>query len=450
MGRKILISESEKKQILSLYYILNEQDPMSQYGGTYTREPLPSDWTGPTGTQIQRDSPQIYQANVQNLKSDEEKKMQDEANSLKIKYANRIPYTFYYKTENTIFKEWVEQKITSLDAPSYCEKNILPYTIDFFKKYFDYKSNPQIIEKIKTISEKNGTSSKLMLNDNYIKKTIDKLLNEYLPSITFDLDFEYNRKNPNTIAYVYPSKLDGLVHICAMSKLFVYGYKLGDISDWKETITHEIGHLIDGYFASKKIYVHATDDGNSSLFSNKIVTYPHENINLNFLNLLDSDKEYVENPTEQFTRFKILFDILSPFGFKIDSTFEEFRESLYKSFKNDYLAIGPDGCEVSFVNDVIKLNCEDGTKIIKTEKDFLNVWSYYEGSSDYMNNSSLYWLFRYYTTIKFIQSSSVERLQPDYEINLRRMYDDFMNKYVMDGKIKSSDSASTPPNYPSA
>ena len=454
MGKKILISESEKKQILSLYYVLNEQDPMSQYGGTYVREPLPSDWTGPTGTQIQRDSPQIYQQNIEQSKKDiesaEEKKLQDEANSLKIKYANRIPYRTYYKTTNNIFKEWVRQKITSLDVPSYCEKNVLPYSINFFKKYFDYKTNPQIIEKIKKISSKNKTSSKLLLNDEYIKKTIDKLLNEYLPNIKFELNFEYNRKNPGTMAYVVPSWLNGTVYICAMSEtLFIYGYKLSDISFWKETVTHEIGHLIDGYFADKEIYVYSTDNGNS-LFSSKVITYPHENVSFNFINLLDSDKEYLEEPTEQFTRFKILFDILSPFGLSVGSTFEEFKESLKKSVSNDYLTIGPDGCKVNFINDSIKVDCNNDTKIITTDKDFLSVWSYYEGSSDYMSNSSLYWLFRNYTTIKFIKDSLVERVKVDYEINLRKMYDDFTNNYVMDDKIKSNSPSLVKPNYPSA
>jgi hypothetical protein len=141
-----------------------------------------------------------------------------EFNELKKKYNKILPVKEYYTTNNPYFGNWVETRIKNLNPIGHANK-FLSKSKDFFKKYFDYNTTPEILDKISKISEKNGGYS----SHNQIKKTIDGLLNSYFNKLNFVLDFNFNEKS-DAIMYVIPTDLDGKIYICALSDTIFGGF----------------------------------------------------------------------------------------------------------------------------------------------------------------------------------------------------------------------------------
>lgn len=439
MGKKFIITESEKKEILSLYGIINEQDPMSKYGGDYQREELPSDYLGPKGSFEKNYTPQVYTANVesekQTEKEKEQRRIEDEAKSLIATYSKKLPKNTYYTINNQIFKDWFKNKIESLNFLKYLEENVLNYAKDFFKKYFDYNSNPAIIQKIIDIATKNGS---LMVVEDRVKKTIDKLLSEYFNKIKLVFDYDYNEGNPTTVAYVYPFDLDGKIYICVFGGSIMYNYEFDSIDTLKETILHELGHLVDGYFNMMGIKFHSSDGG--VVNTKRKSEFPHADMIKDFLKF---DDPYKKDTDEQFTRLKILFDILSMEGYKTGSSFDEFKNSMSRAINNQKLSFGGNGCDSKIIGDYIQINeeCPDLSDLSEEYK-FLTIWSDLDDKG-WESNPSLDWLFENYAIINFT-TKLPEKIKVDLKYDLKKLYNDMTNEYVENINNSSSDS----PNYP--
>ena len=182
---KPLISEQELPSLSSIRKV-NQSDYMPK-----------SDYLGAGGQFEKNYTPQMSKQNV-DIITEPLKKFE----ILKKKYSTTLPQEEYYTSKNSFFQEWVQSRIKSL-KPISQSKKFLPYVKDFFKQYFDYNRNPEIINKISKISEKNGGNN----SPEKIKSTIDSLLNTYLNQLSFVLKFEYNEVQLNTMMFVYPSNL---------------------------------------------------------------------------------------------------------------------------------------------------------------------------------------------------------------------------------------------------
>jgi hypothetical protein len=199
--------------------LISEQDPPFDVRKINQSDYMPkSDYLG-TGGQFQ----QNYAKETTKSNLDTQSKNMIEFNELKKKYNNILPVEEYYTTTNPYFRGWVESRIKSLNPIEHAKK-FVPYVKDFFKQYFDYNKNPDIINKISEISKKNGG----YFSDKQIKRTIDSLLNSYFNKLNFVLDFDFNEKS-RAIMYVYPSNLDGKIYICALSDSIFGGFKLNQI-----------------------------------------------------------------------------------------------------------------------------------------------------------------------------------------------------------------------------
>lgn len=262
------------------------------------------------------------------------------------------------------------------------------------------------------------------------------------------MDFEYNEKNPNTMMYVMPAKLDATVYICALNQSLIGpGYTFKDPRIWKESVLHEIGHLVDGYFNMSGIKFYSSDSGKKGF--SKLVPYPHQSSSSNFFDFkfdeLDSDNEYRQKPSEQFTRFKILFDILSKKGLKINSNLYTFIDSFQKSLDDETITIGYNICNTKIGGGILTVdNTCESLKDVSTKKDFLPIYV------DNYTNASLYWLFSVYTDINIINSNNaIELNKVNYTINLNNMYQDWKNEYVLNTDKTNLNSKSFP-DYPTA
>jgi len=433
---KFVITESEKKEILSMYGILSEQDPMSQYGGTYQREELPSDYLGPRGNFEKNTTPKVYQTGVESDKQaaedKEKKRIEDEAKSLIATYSKKIPRKAYYTSDNETFKDWVHDKIKSLNLAEYLEKNILSYAKDFFKKYFDYKSNPAIVKKIIDIATKNGS---LMVGEDRVKKTIDKLLSEYFNEINFVYDFDYNETNPGTLAYVYPFDLSGTMYICAFGSMIKDNYEFETDDYLKETVLHELGHLVDGYFNMMGIKFHSSDGG--VVNTKRKSEYPHSDIVPDFFKFEDP---YQADTDEQFTRLKILFDILSKEGYKTGSSFDEFKNSISMAINKLRLKFGSYArCKAEIIGDYIQINedCPDLSDLNEKNKTLTILTDL--DDIEYETNNSLSWLFTNYAILNYT-GKLAEKVKVDLKYDLKKLYNDMVNEYVENINNSSSDS----------
>jgi|LakMenE18May11ns_1017448.scaffolds.fasta_scaffold9948256_2 hypothetical protein len=440
--------------------LISEQDPPFDVRKINQSDYMPkSDYLGAGGQFQQNNTRQISKKTIEDnpdlkLKRDIElanAKIKKDFESLKIKYAQEIPYKEYYTSQNSLFQKWVQQKIKNLNPTQYAKSNFLNKSINFFKKYFDYKSKPEIINKIITISKKNGVP----VSEDKVKHEIDNLISTYLPSISFKLDFNYNEKNPNTMMYVYPSLVDGIVYICTFSDyLFGEGYKLDNPGIWEESVLHEIGHLVDGYFNENGIKFHSSDNGIIS--SNKKSEYPHSlsssNSSSSFLDFdkifpdpdSDTQIDYRVDKQEQFTRFKVLFDTLSKKGLKINSNLNKFIDSFKQCLYDYTIMIGYDGCGTKIENGILILDetCES-LNSVESKKDFLPIYV------NTYNNASFYWLFSYYTTIDIIKPTRYpEKNKIKYSIDLNKMYNGWKNEYVMN--IPDKQSQDIIPDFPTA
>lgn len=450
MSKKFIITEEEKLSILKQYGIISEQsDPPTTTRRTINRDqPMPMISTKSTSDYFGKDNSfeknYVSQVTTKNdsYQSNPILKQEQEFQELKSKYKNEVPYKEYYTSKNELFKEWVRKRIRNLNPVKYAStfKN---ESIEFFKNYFDYNSKPEIIKKIVSISSKNGTD----VSESFVKKTIDKLINDYLPRVLFVLDFEFNKDDPKAMMYVRPTELDGIVHICAFNKHLIGDYYiLSSPEIWKETVLHEIGHLVDGYFNMLGIKFYSSDGGKKGF--SKLVQYPHKLSSSNFFDFkfgdLDLEKKYRQRPSEQFTRFKVLFDILSKKGLKINSDLSTFIVSFQKSL-NDGTISTKNNCETKIDGGILTFSstCED-LKDVYTKTDFLEI---YVG---FYVNSSISWLFENYTNINIVNpNNSIEQIKVEYTINLNDMYQDWKNEYVLNIDKTNVDSKSSP-DYPTA
>jgi hypothetical protein len=442
--------------------LISEQDPPFDVRKINQSDYMPkSDYLGAGGQFQQNNTRQTSKQSIDNqiennpelkAKSDLEKaniKLKKDFEVLKRKYAEEIPYEEYYTSKNKLFQNWVQQKIKNLNPTEYAKSNFLNKSINFFKKYFDYKSKPEIINKIITISKKNGVP----VSADKVKHEIDNLISTYLPSISFKLDFNFNEKS-NAMMYVYPSLVDGIIYICTFSGyLFGEGYKLDNFGIWEESVLHEIGHLVDGYFNENGIKFHSSDNGKPS--SNKKSEYPHSSSSSNSSSFLDFDKifpdpdfdteiDYRVDNLEQFTRFKVLFDTLSKKGLKINSNLSKFIDSFKQCLYDYTIMIGYEGCGTKIENGILILDetCES-LNSVKSKKDFLPIYV------NFYNNSSFYWLFSYYTTIDILKPTRYpEKNKIKYSIDLNKMYNDWKNEYVMNIDRKQTQSTDT--DFPTA
>jgi len=424
---KPLISEQELPSLSSIRKV-NQSDYMPK-----------SDYLGAGGQFEKNYTPQMSKSNL-----DTQIKFITEFNELKKKYANSIPYEEFYTSVNPYFREWVISNIKKLNPERFARIESLPQAISFFKKYFDSHLKPEIIDKIMTISNKNGSP----VSKEKVNEVINKLLSSYLPSISFKLDFDYNEKHPGTLAFVYPSKVDGIIYLCGISGLFRKVDEFGPPTIWNETILHEVGHLVDGFFESKGIYFHSSDKGKPS--SSKISSYPHSSLSKSFLDLdtiitdFDGKSEYRTDKMEQFTRFKILFNALSRKGLKINSTLDEFIDSLRQCLKDEIIIIGYNRCTTKIKNGILTVDksCRS-LDSIKSKNDTLSIYV------DLYSAPSLDWLFSNYTTIKILKPKAMFELPTvEYSIDLNKMYDDWKNEYVMNTPEKQSQD--TMPDFPTA
>ena len=424
---KPLISEQELPSLSSIRKV-NQSDYMPK-----------SDYLGAGGQFEKNYTPQMSKSNL-----DTQTKFITEFNELKKKYANSIPYEEFYTSINPYFREWVISNIKKLNPERFARIESLPQAISFFKKYFNSHSKPEIIDKIMTISNKNGSP----VSKEKVSQVIDELFSSYLPSISFKLDFDYNENKRRSLAFVYPSKVDGIIYLCALSGLFKNVNEFSSTIIWNETVLHEVGHLVDGFFESKGIYFHSSDKGKAS--SSKISSYPHSSLSKSFLDLdtiitdFDENAEYRTNEMEQFTRFKVLFNTLSRKGLKINSTLNEFIDSFTQCLKDDIIIIGYNRCQTRIKNGILTVDKSCiSLDSIKSKKDTLNIYV------DSYSAPSLDWLFSNYTTIKILKpKASFELPQVNYSIDLNKMYDDWKNEYVMN--IDDKQSQDTIPDFPTA
>jgi hypothetical protein len=422
--------------------LISEQDPPFDVRKVNQSDYMPkSDYLGPQGQFQQNYAKETTKSNL-----DTQSKNIIEFNELKKKYNKILPVEEYYTTNNPYFRGWVESRIKSLNPIEHAKK-FVSYVKDFFKQYFDYNTNPDIINKISEISKKNGG----YFSDEQIKRTIDSLLNSYFNKLNFVLDFDFNEKN-RAIMYVRPYDLDGKIYICALSSSIFGGFKLGDDATWKESILHEVGHLVDGYFSRNDIKFYSSDGGKNS--TSKVAAYPHKSMSKSFLDFnkiidVNTYSVYQEDKAEQFTRFKVLNDMLSKGGLKVTSNLKDFLEVFRKLIDDKTIQFG-------FWNTKYACNTTQtfgGTIIIDKDCETLDsIKSKYDYLDIFINNTSspsLYFLFGNYTTINILEpKSGVELPTVEYSINLNEMYNDWKNEYVMN--VPDKQSQDTIPDFPTA
>jgi hypothetical protein len=419
--------------------LISEQDTPFDVRKVNQSDYMPkSDYLGAGGQFEKNYTPQVSKQNA-DIISEPIKKFEN----LKKKYSITLPKEEYYTSKNSYFQEWVQTKIKSL-KPISQSKKFLSYAKDFFKQYFDYNKNPEIIDKISKISQKNGGDN----SPEKIKSTIDGLLNSYLNQLNFVLDFAYNEKNPQTIMFVRPGDLNGKIYVCGLSGSLFSGYQLSNDLIWRESILHEIGHLVDGYFYHNNIKFHSSDEGDANI--GKVSKYPHQDMSKTFFDFnqiirdFDADIDYRKDNVEQFTRFKVLFDILSKKGLNVGSNLSQFIDSFNKCLEDGTIIIGYNRCQTKIQNGVLIIDktCKS-LKYVLSKKDFLGIYF------NLYSNSSLWWLFSNYTTIKILKPrASFELPTVNYSIDLNKMYDDWKNEYVMN--IDDKQSQDTIPDFPTA
>jgi hypothetical protein len=342
-------------------------------------------------------------------------------------FSNVIPYDEVYvggRCKNEL-QEYAMGRINALEPIKYAE-SFLPEAKQFYIDYFDYTKTPEIIDKIITISQKNG---KPTTKENVIR-VIESMKTDLFGKVGFAIDFLFNKDNPETIMYTLNNIDDTKIYICGMSdKLFVDNYEFGNADEWRNSIQHELGHLIDFWFLSNGILLHKGVKGKGVL-----VPYPHQG--------QQDDEflywgEYQRDTDEQFVRFKMLFDILSKHGLTITSDLNTFINVFKKVIDNKIISF--EGCSYTIQKGIITIdeNCEslkDRSLYILTN-----------GNKD----NDLTFLFSNYTKAYPIESASDEPNQNMfYQIDLNVLYNDWKNEYVMNRQTKQT--VTSGPNYPTA
>jgi hypothetical protein len=342
-------------------------------------------------------------------------------------FLNSIPYDEFYVGGRCkdILQEYVINKVNSIDPVKHAE-SFLPEAKKFYIEYFDYNKTPEILDKILTISKNNG---KPTTKENVIK-VIDSMKNELFNSVSFEMDFEFNRDNPETMMYTLNNNNEYKIYICGMNdKLFVGNYEFGSDKEWFNSVRHELGHLIDFWFLSNKIILHKNIKSSGTL-----IPYPHQGV-------YDDDflywGEYQRDTDEQFVRFKTLFDIMKQHGLTITATLDTFV-NVFKKIVNDK-TISFEGCSYTIENNLLKIdeNCDS----LKDRTLHISL----NGDEDH----DLTYLFSNYTIVDEIYTESGDETGKfNYQINLGTMYNDWKNEYVMNQDNKQT--VTSVPNYPTA
>lgn len=342
-------------------------------------------------------------------------------------FSNVIPYDYVYvrgRCRNEL-QEYVMGRINSLEPIKYAE-SFLPEAKQFYIDYFDYNKTPEIIDKIITISQKNGKPT----TKESIVKVIEFMKTTFLNKISFEIDFRYNKKHPEIMMYTINTLEVPKIYICGMNEiLFVGDYKLGDSTQWKNSVQHEIGHLIDFLFFENGILLHS-----KAPTKNGIVLFPHkESGNDEFLNWGD----YQKDTDEQFVRFKFLFAILSKYGLTMSSDLNTFIGAMKKALDSNVISF--EGCAYKIEKN--QLIIDEGCEEFKDTEMYV--------SSNGQKDDDLTYLFSNYTRAHPIESASDEPNQNVfYQVNLGALYNDWKNEYVMNQQNKQT--ATSAPNYPTA
>ena len=338
-------------------------------------------------------------------------------------FSNKIPYKESYKKIGICTRQLQEYVMSRINAlkPIEHAQSFLPSAKQFYIDYFDYNKTPEIVDKIVRISTKNGKPT----TKEDVIEIIDIIKKEYLSKVTFQIDWYCNQKEEDTIMYVSPEDNNpNTIFICPLNDiLFVGDYEFGDSEEWKDTIQHELGHLIDKWFYNRDIFLHFNEekqDVGDSLYS------PQVNSKYNDF------KSYLESDDEKFVWFKRLFVILSKYGLKINSDLKTFVTTFKSALDNNSLSFM--GCSYTIENNtlIIDKNCgklyEDGMgEIIVNEK----------------LDNELTFLFSNYTEVEYDDDDKII-----YKVYLDKMYDEWKNDYVMNQDNKQS--ATSAPNYPTA
>jgi hypothetical protein len=277
---------------------------------------------------------------------------------------------------------------------------------EFYSNYFDYNKKPEILDKIRTIHMKNEKVRPIHPKENEsqykerqlnpsapsegdIKIIIDNLKKDCLDKITVKLEFDYCFKKRGVLAFVREYE-PYLLNVCPFKYLKFdsengwYLYKRNS-EDLKKTILHEYGHIVDFYFKSKEInlYISNSEESNNTTISS---VYPHPNSYDNIFRLIDilsnkDTKDYTEEPDEQFTRYKVLYDYLISKDYDIRRFNDKqyFQNFFGKLFENSDIVFKSDGDIVEdyiYQNGILEFNSEEIGTVSATSLDGLDEISF--------------------------------------------------------------------------
>jgi len=254
-------------------------------------------------------------------------------------------------------------------------ESYLKETSEFYLNYFDYNKKPEILNKIRNKHKKNekvrpiGDNTAVVQNTSlpkdeerqlnpevppeyYFKMVIDNLKKDCLDKIYVKLDFDYCLMEKWVLAWVsreVPYELNVCPFWFLERENNTYLFKRNS-ENLKVTIFHEFGHLVDHYFKKWGINLYISDSENPN-YSKVSSEYPHPNSPDNIFSLIDiqSDKkEYTEEKSEQFARYKILYDYLISEGYDIRmfTNKQYFQNFFGKLFENKKIAFVSDGYQV--------------------------------------------------------------------------------------------------------
>lgn len=302
----------------------------------------------------------------------------------------------------------------------------------FFIDYFDYNKKPKILEKIFRIDMgKNPPPAKDINLETYkelkiedIKDAIDGLKPNFLDKVELVLNYGYCLTNPNVMGFVRLRVAQTFeiytLNICPTSILVDDKYNL-DKNNFSNTILHELGHLVDGYFRGEGIDLIISDSGADPSTSTGVSIFPHtkQGMSGEFLPIESGDDEYMETDFENFTRYKVIYKMIQDNGydFSID-TKTYFCQFFFKLLKEG----------------IIYDYDDFGFPQLTLYEDFLS-FKYYKDSVRFRNKSgergNLEWIFMRLGKYKEIPKEEVkDDMRYEIIINLGKMYDEMQNDYV--------------------
>jgi hypothetical protein len=259
----------------------------------------------------------------------------------------------------------------------------------FYLDYFDYNKKPEILDKIRNIHIKNekvrpidpkeekSQYKERQLNPSapgeyYVKMIIDDLKKNCLDKIYVKLNFFYCLTSRSTLAWVSDEEPYQL-NVCPLKFLNfdwennAYLFKRNS-EDLKTTIIHEFGHLVDFYFKKWGINLYIS---NSEKSKNPNVSseYPHSNSPDNIFTLIDIEpnekyKNYTVDDSEQYARYKILYNYLISEGYDIrmfnnKQYFQNFFGKLFENKKIEFVSEGYLVEDYTYQNGILEFYSKD-------------------------------------------------------------------------------------------